>query len=226
MATGGYYHNRKDSEDQDKDLFYEKLQEVLDDIPKYDMIVLAGDFIAKVGKETDAYAPVIGKESLHEHSNDNGTQLQKTRRSLQDVRSLRGADCDTDHYLVRTKIKTKLSTRKSEQVEKRNRFDVEKLKEVAVKNNFQIKLANRFQMLEILDNDANGENVNTKWQAIEETVKTAAEGEVGYIQRRNAHWYDNECREVVERRKQVRAKLLQAPRDEGGREESQQENRN
>ncbi|XP_068235752.1 craniofacial development protein 2-like [Palaemon carinicauda] len=71
----GSYAPTEDSEYQDKDLFYEKLQEVLDDIPKHDMIVLAGEFNAKVGRETDAYAPAIGRESLHEHSNDNGTRL-------------------------------------------------------------------------------------------------------------------------------------------------------
>ncbi|XP_068236962.1 craniofacial development protein 2-like [Palaemon carinicauda] len=99
---------------------------------------------------------------------------RKHRRSLKDVRSLRGADCDTDPYLVRASIKAKLCAGKSRKVEKKNKYDVAKLKEEAVKDNFQIKFTNRFQMLELLDNKADAENVNTKWQAIEETVKETA----------------------------------------------------
>ena len=37
--------------------------------------MVVGDFNAKVGREVEAFAPAIGKESLHEFSNDNGTRL-------------------------------------------------------------------------------------------------------------------------------------------------------
>ena len=266
----GAYAPTEDSEDLDKDLFYEKLQEVLDNTPKHDIIMLAGDFNAKVGRETDAYAPAIGRESLHEHSNDNGTRLasfalannliiggtlfphkdihkhtwkspdsrtinqidhvlfsRKHRRSLEDVRSLRGADCDTDHFLVRAKIRAKLCTRKSVRVEKRNRYNVEKLKDMTVRENFQLKLTNRFQILDMMNDNADTENVRAKWHTIDETVKEAADDEVGYIQgRRSGHWYDNDCREAVEKRRKVRAKILQTPGDRGLEEESRQENRN
>jgi UDP-glucose 4-epimerase len=38
------------------------------------MKILLGDFNAKVGKE-DIFKPIIGKESLHEASNDNGVRV-------------------------------------------------------------------------------------------------------------------------------------------------------
>jgi hypothetical protein len=38
------------------------------------MKILLGDFNAKVGRE-DIFKPTIGKESLHEISNDNGVRV-------------------------------------------------------------------------------------------------------------------------------------------------------
>jgi hypothetical protein len=47
---------------------------VFDKFPKLLMKILLGDFNAKVGKEI-MFTPTIGKESLHEISNDNGVRL-------------------------------------------------------------------------------------------------------------------------------------------------------
>jgi hypothetical protein len=52
-----------------KDSFYKELEQVFDQFPKYHMKILLGDFNGKVGRE-DIFKPIIGKESLHEASND------------------------------------------------------------------------------------------------------------------------------------------------------------
>jgi hypothetical protein len=57
-----------------KDSFYEELERVFDTFPKYHMKILLGDSNAKVGRE-DNFKPRIGKERLHEISNDNGVRL-------------------------------------------------------------------------------------------------------------------------------------------------------
>ena len=56
-----------------KDIFYEEL-EMFDYFPKYYMKILLGDFNAKLGRE-DIFKPIIGQESLHQDSNDNGVRL-------------------------------------------------------------------------------------------------------------------------------------------------------
>jgi hypothetical protein len=132
----------EDKDDDIKDSFYQDLEQVSDQFPKYHMKILLGDFNAKVGRE-DIFKPIIGNESLHEASNDNGlgavnfatlknlivksttfpqrdihkhtwtspdgvthnqidhVLIDKRRHSnVLDVRSFRGADCDTDHCLV------------------------------------------------------------------------------------------------------------------------------
>jgi len=56
-----------------KDIFYEALDEVFDCFPKYHMKILLGDFNAKDGRE-DIFKPIIGQESLHHDSKDNGVR--------------------------------------------------------------------------------------------------------------------------------------------------------
>jgi endonuclease/exonuclease/phosphatase family metal-dependent hydrolase len=106
------------------------------------MKILLGDFNAKVGRE-NIFKPIIGNESLHQDSNDNGVRIvnfatsknlvvkitmfqhlniykytwtspdgqthsqidhilvdRRWHSSVLDVRSFRGADCDTERYLV------------------------------------------------------------------------------------------------------------------------------
>jgi hypothetical protein len=47
---------------------------MVDKFPIYHVKILLGDFNAKGGKE-DIFKPIIGNDSLHEISNDNGVKL-------------------------------------------------------------------------------------------------------------------------------------------------------
>ena len=44
---------------------------MFDHFPKYHMKILQGDINAKVGRE-DIFNPIMGQESFHQDSNDNG----------------------------------------------------------------------------------------------------------------------------------------------------------
>jgi endonuclease/exonuclease/phosphatase family metal-dependent hydrolase len=131
-----------DKSDDSKDSFYEELEQVFDQFPRYHMKILLGDCNAKVGKD-NIFKPTIGNKSLHQDSNDNEVRIvsfatsknlvvkstmfphqnihkytstspdgqtnnkidhilidRRRHSSVLDVRSFRGADCDTDHYLV------------------------------------------------------------------------------------------------------------------------------
>jgi hypothetical protein len=59
-----------ESKDDEKDYFYDNLEKVYDEFPKFDMKICLGDFNAKVRKEEDA-KPSICQNSLHADSNKN-----------------------------------------------------------------------------------------------------------------------------------------------------------
>jgi hypothetical protein len=63
----------EDKNDDSKDSFYEELEQVFDNFPRYHMKILL-DFNAKVGRE-NIFNPTIGNESLHQVSNDNGVRI-------------------------------------------------------------------------------------------------------------------------------------------------------
>jgi hypothetical protein len=169
-----------------------------------------GDFIAKVGRE-DIFRPIIGSESLHEVSNDNGVRVvsfatsknvivrsttflyrdinkhtwtspdgiihsqidqvlidKRRHANILDVRSFRGANCHTDHYLVVAKLRERiLLSRRRRQNFGLERFDLKKLDDAEVKEKYQVEISNRFAALESLDESL---DINNAWESIRENI--------------------------------------------------------
>jgi exonuclease III len=67
-------HAPPEDKDDTKHSFYKQLEQVFDQFPRYHMKTLLGNLNTKVGRE-DIFKPVIGNESLHKASNDNGVRV-------------------------------------------------------------------------------------------------------------------------------------------------------
>jgi hypothetical protein len=89
--------------------------------------------------------------------------------SILDGQSFRGADCDTDPYLVVAKVRERLAVSKqAAQKFDGEGFNLRKVNELEFKKKYQVEITNRFAALENLNVD---EDVNRAWENIKENTK-------------------------------------------------------
>jgi len=71
----------------------------------------------------------------------------------------------------------------------RQRFNLRKLNEPEVREQYQIEVTNRFAALENLNDD-----VNRTWENIKENIQTSAKESLGLHEfRQYKPWFDEEC---------------------------------
>ena len=89
-------------------------------------------------------------------------------KSIRIVRSVKGADCDIDHYLVVAKDRERLAVSKqAAQKFDVKRFNLSKLNELEVRKQYRIKILNRFAAL---GNLSDSDDINRAWENIGENV--------------------------------------------------------
>nr|XP_022322870.1 craniofacial development protein 2-like [Crassostrea virginica] len=68
------YSPTNDNTEETKEIFLEQLQEVINNTPKHDILLIIGDFNAKVGSSNKGYESVMGKHGIGKR-NENGENL-------------------------------------------------------------------------------------------------------------------------------------------------------
>jgi hypothetical protein len=105
---------------------------------------------------------------------------RRRHSNVLDVRSLRAADCDSDHHLVVAKVGKRLAANKQRsQRFHMQRFNLKKLDEVGGKGQFSVEVGNRFAALEDLDTEV---EINSAWETIRENIKISAKESLGYLE--------------------------------------------
>ena len=63
------------SEGEEKDEFYDALQSILKDVPRHDVLLVLGDFNARVGTNNHDEERAMGKHGIGLNLTDNGERL-------------------------------------------------------------------------------------------------------------------------------------------------------
>jgi hypothetical protein len=84
----------------------------------------------------------------------------------------------------------------------KQRFDLRKLNEAEVKEQYQVKITNRFAALENFDDNI---DMNRAWENIRENTKTSTNESLGHYElQQHKPWFDDESSKLIDRRKHAK----------------------
>ncbi|KAG8236282.1 hypothetical protein J437_LFUL016062 [Ladona fulva] len=214
-----------DDAEEEKDTFYGQLEIEMDSIPRKDVKIVLGDFNAKVGKE-EAYRETIGKERLHDLTNDNGQRMiDFTMGNLMVVKnhviidriyasdtlkidSYRRADCDSDHYFVRVKYRQRIAIYRTTGKEKAaRRHNASKLNEKTTAQQYEAELEKKLETKQV---NCKRESVEGKWNIIKNVLQERADEVLRVKDKaKRQGWFDEEFREIIKKRNEARRKMIE-----------------
>ena len=112
--------------------------------------------------------------------------------SVIDVKTRRGANCDSDHFLVKSILRQRLSNIGKIKGKRRTGWDIEKLKKDSYKRAFQEQIHQQLSY----ENENN--SIEEIWNDMKKTLTETSEERLGQRKRFNRKdWFDEECRVLI-----------------------------
>ncbi|PSN53384.1 hypothetical protein C0J52_03797 [Blattella germanica] len=214
-----------------KETFYEDLQDVMNSIPKSDTVIVLGDFNAQDNTNSNGEMlchfaiqnnlKIMSTRFQHKQihkatwlSPDHNTMNQidhiliTSSKSdlIEDVRSLRGPNIDSDHFLVRSTFKQTLPAKYKKKCEQTFKWNKQNLQCSGTLKQYKDIL---YSKLRDMPEDEN-ENVTEKWNKLKNAITEAAEQTIQKQGKtKKNEWWDNDCKKIINGKNEARKKFLQ-----------------
>lgn len=125
--------------------------------------------------------------------------------SIMDVRTMRGADIDSDHFMIRMKYRARLAAKKCNIKSDTKRWNLKKLREAGVREKFEEAVASR-----LTESRLDGGEVEEKWIVLKTVLEEAACEVIGKQKSpAREEWFDEECMTAINKRNEARIRMLQ-----------------
>ena len=124
------------------------------------------------------------------------------RRSLTDVRVYRGAEVDSDHYLVMAKVKVKLRSAKQRRKQEK-KIDLNRLKKEEIQEQYTVEINNRFAALQ----NPNNTTAQEDWENFRINTMEAAKETIGFVNRDRKKWISDTTWSLIEERRQAKSAM-------------------
>ncbi|XP_049938975.1 uncharacterized protein LOC126413127 [Schistocerca serialis cubense] len=134
------------------------------------------------------------------------------RSAIQIVKSQRGAEIRSDHYLVVTIIEERIESRNSRRKEAEQKINADLLKEDHIEERCASEIGNMFASIEKEDED----NIEKFWPKIKTCLKDAASEVLKPMEKRRKSrgWFNDRCRDAGTKRKAAKLLWLTNEQDE------------
>ena len=116
---------------------------------------------------------------------------------------MRGANCDSDHFIIRTIIRHIISCTYQKKQKYKLRWDIHQLKYKDKKNVYQEHITGKLRQIE------RKQDVNEEWINIKNVIVESANEKIGEQRKEsNQDWYDEECHIAMKEKNDARKKYL------------------
>jgi hypothetical protein len=114
-----------------------------------------------------------------------------------DVRTFRGANIDSDHYLLISRIRSRISNARKTYGSCARKFNIEKLKTPETSSAYKKQLNEHLAKHATNDND----NINDMWMLLKNTITQTADTVLDRMERVTyIDWFDTECEQATIRK--------------------------
>jgi len=129
--------------------------------------------------------------------------IERFVNNITDVKTYRGADCDSDHFLVASNLRVKLKTMSRNMRSEIVRYDIEKLRDDRKVKEFQENIQKMVREV-----NSNPETVDDQWKIIKHTLGKVSEKVLRRVHRTNKPWFNVICQKAWDRRKIAKERWL------------------